>query len=143
MRLLTNICNEYSLYKDNLGERLNQNNLFAMIIYKNLCPDDFADLHNGKGNVFKLIIDKPSYIKDKIVNIDKSILEYRKQIKEIENENIVEIQELRAIYIQELIKQRQDAVSIKLNNREYSFDKLIDDDAFELLKSQSILNYFT
>lgn len=141
MRLLINICNEYSLYKENLGEKLNQNNLFAMIIYKNLCPDDFAELHNGKGNIHKLITDKPNYIKDKIVNIDKSILEYRKQIKNIENEKIIDIRELRAIYIQELIKQKQDAVSIKLKNAEYTFGKLIEDEAFELLKSQSSLSY--
>lgn len=141
MRLLINICNEYSLYKDNLGKKLNQNNLFAMIIYKNLCPGDFAELHNGKGNIHKLITDKPNYIKDKTVNIDKLILEYRKQIKNIENENIVDVDELKAIYIQELRKQRPEALSIKLNNKEYDFANLLDEDAFELLKNQTKLNY--
>ncbi|WP_428224525.1 hypothetical protein [Flavobacterium sp.] len=141
MRLLINICNEYSLYKENLGKKLNQNNLFAMIIYKNLCPDDFADLHNGKGNIYKLITDKPNYIKEKIANIDKSILDYRKQIKDIENEKIEDVNELRAIYIQELIKQRPEALSIKLNNSEYTFGNLIKDETFELLKNQSRLNY--
>lgn len=141
MRLLINICNEYSLYKENLGKRLNQNNLFAMIIYKNLCPDDFAELHNGKGVIFKLITDKPNYVEEKITNIDKSILEYRKQIKNIENESITEIKELRAIYIQELAKQIPEALSIKLNNVEFPFGRLIEDDAFELIKSQSKLKY--
>lgn len=141
MRLLINICNEYSLYKENLGEKLNQNNLFAMIIYKNLCPDDFAELHNGKGNIHKLITDKPNYIKDKIVNIDKLILEYRNQIKNIENENIVDVNELKAIYIQELRKQRPEALSIKLNNKEYDFANLRDDDVFELLRAQTTLKY--
>lgn len=141
MRLLINICNEYSLYKGNLGKKLNQNNLFAMIIYKNLCPDDFAELHNGKGNIYKLITDKPNYVKEKIVNIDKSILNYRKQIKDIENEKTEYVNELRAIYIQELIKQRQNAVSIKLDNAEYTFDELIEDETFELLKSQTRLSY--
>jgi len=141
MRLLINICNEYSLYKENLGKKLNQNNLFAMIIYKNLCPDDFAELHNGKGNIYKLITDKPNYVKEKITSIDKSILDYRKQIKDIENEKTEYVNELRAIYIQELIKQRQNAVSIKLDNAEYTFDELIEDETFELLKSQSRLSY--
>ncbi|MFN4150897.1 MAG: hypothetical protein ACK4IX_08125 [Candidatus Sericytochromatia bacterium] len=142
MRLLINICNEYSLYKENLGEKLNQNNLFAMIIYKNLCPDDFAELHNGKGVIHKLITNKSNYIKDKIVKIDNSIIEYRKQIENFENEKITNVRELRAIYVQELIKQNQNAVSIKLKNVEYNFGKLLEDDAFELLKSQSSLKYF-
>ncbi|QOG02295.1 hypothetical protein [Flavobacterium sp. MDT1-60] len=141
MRLLINICNEYSLYKDNLGEKLNQNNLFAIIIYKNLCPDDFAELHNGKGNIYKLITDKPNYIKDKIVNIDKSLLECRTQIKNIENEKIADIDELKAIYIQEFRKQRPEALSIKLNNIDYDFTKLFDEDAFELLRTQTKLKY--
>ena len=145
MRLLTNICNEYSLYKDNLGKRLNQNNLFAMIIYKNLCPDDFAELHNGKGNIYKLISNKPEYIKDKIATIDKSIFEIKKQIKDIESETITDIEELRAIYINELRNQIPDAVSIKLNNSDYNFSKLIETETFELLKSTTQLryNYYT
>ncbi|AND64486.1 hypothetical protein AX766_08710 [Flavobacterium covae] len=142
MRLLINICNEYSLYKENLGKNLNQNNLFAMIIYKNLCPDDFAELHNGKGLIYNLITDKPNYVKNRIENIDKSILEYRKEIKNIENEKNNDINELRAIYIQELTIQKPEALSIKLNNIEYSFGKLIEDNLFNLLKSQSKLSYY-
>lgn len=141
MRLLINICNEYLLYKENLGKKLNQNNLLAMIIYKNLCPDDFAELHNGKGVIYKLITDKPNYVKDKIANIDKSILDYRKELKNIENEKIENINELRAIYIQELINQRPEAISIKLNNVEYKFSNLANDEVFELLKAQTRLKY--
>lgn len=142
MRLLINICNEYSLYKENLGKKLNQNNLFAMIIYKNLCPDDFAELHNGKGIIYKLITDKPNYIKDKIAILDKSLIDFRKQLKNVENESIPNIKELRATYIQELFNQiPEDAISIKLDNIEYPFSRLIEDDAFDLLKSQSRLKY--
>jgi hypothetical protein len=142
MRLLINICNEYSLYKENLGKKLNQNNLFAMIIYKNLCPDDFAELHNGKGIIHKLITDKPNYVKDKIANIDKSLLEYRNDIKNIENEKVEDIKELRAIYIQELIKQIPVAISVKLKNSEFGFAKLIEDEAFELLKEDTAIKYY-
>jgi hypothetical protein len=141
MRLLTNICNEYSLYKDNLGKSLNQNNLFAMIIYKNLCPDDFADLHNGKGNIYKLIIDKPSYIKEKITTIDSTILQYKSQIKNIESEEKTVIYELRAVYIQKLIEQIPDAVSINLNNKNHSFTDLLDDEGFKLFKSITSIKY--
>ncbi|WDF61653.1 hypothetical protein PQ462_09740 [Flavobacterium sp. KACC 22758] len=141
MRLLTNICNEYSLYKDNLGQKLNQNNLFAIIIYKNLCPDDFADLHNGKGHIYKLITDKTIYIKDKINIIDKAIIEYKNQITDIENEEKTTIKELRAVYIQELIKQVPDAVSIKLNNSDCSFTELFNDENFNLLKKITSVKY--
>lgn len=64
-----------------------------------------------------------------------------KELKNIENEKIENINELRAIYIQELINQRPEALSIKLNSVEYKFKNLVNDEAFELLKTQTKLKY--
>ena len=52
MRLLKNIVNEYAQYREKLDEKLDQNKLLAMIVYKNYHPKDFADLHKGKGVLY-------------------------------------------------------------------------------------------
>ena len=52
MRLLKNIVNEYAQYREKLDEKLDQNKLLAMIVYKNYHPKDFADLHKGKGILY-------------------------------------------------------------------------------------------
>lgn len=67
MRLLRNIANEYKQYRDRLcaaGQiTLNPTKLLGMIVYKNCFPNDFAQLHNREGNVYKCIASKPQFIK--------------------------------------------------------------------------------
>lgn len=55
LRLIQNIFNEYAIYVSNLepeGEtNLDANKLLAVLIYKNVFPSDFENLHRGKGNL--------------------------------------------------------------------------------------------
>lgn len=74
LRLVTNICNEYVLYKNNLtGEesanklKLSNEKLFAMIVYKNVFPKDFSELQVGSGFIHrffkrKISLGKNSYM---------------------------------------------------------------------------------
>ena len=52
MRTITNIVNEYEVY-DSVVQPLNQckNKMFAIVVYKNLFPDDFALMQYGEGFV--------------------------------------------------------------------------------------------
>lgn len=103
MRLLTNIFHEYVLYKENLSNGLIQENLFAIITYKNLYPQDFINLHKRNGNLYNLIGNKSKYTEDILKNIDTEIESRSKKIKEIEKENVVDLEELRAIYINRVL----------------------------------------
>lgn len=55
LRLINNIFNEYAIYVTNLetnGENLlDANKLLAILIYKNVYPRDFEQLHRGVGNL--------------------------------------------------------------------------------------------
>lgn len=55
LRLIQNIFNEYAIYVSNLEPEdetnLDANKLLAVLIYKNICPSDFENLHRGKGNL--------------------------------------------------------------------------------------------
>lgn len=103
MRLLTNIFHEYVLYKDSL-QKLDQNNLFAIITYKNIFPDDFAKLHKRDGHLYKLLSNKDEYIKG-ITAKDKSrIIEKELEIENIQKETIDNITELKAVYINAILR---------------------------------------
>lgn len=44
MRLLNNVLNEYKIYQSKLSNKLSQDKLLAMIVYKNIHPGDFVDI---------------------------------------------------------------------------------------------------
>lgn len=52
MRLLKNILNEYEVYFDQLKIlHIDKNKLFAMVVYKNYHPNEFAKLNSNSGEV--------------------------------------------------------------------------------------------
>jgi len=81
MRLIHNIFNEFTLYKSELhSDRLNTTKLLAMMIYKNVYPDDFEKLHHAEGALYKignmravLIISKKRKIDDEIASLKKDL----------------------------------------------------------------------
>ena len=57
MRLLKNIVNEYYIYLNILPMReleLNKNKLFAMMVLKNVFPEEFELLQKNRGNIYNL-----------------------------------------------------------------------------------------
>jgi hypothetical protein len=84
LRLLKNIYNEYVVYREKLDAKLNQNNLLAMIIYKNIFPYDFVDLHNDKGKVFSIFNKKEELIQSRINEINEEAKNIREKIRHIE-----------------------------------------------------------
>jgi len=103
MRLLINIFHEYQIYKTILSDDLNQDNLFAIIVYKNLYPDDFGELQKRKGNLYKFFDQKPNYINNITSKIDIRLKEIDDQSVLLKEEFDKSIKELRAIYIFQII----------------------------------------
>ena len=61
MRLLINIFHEFVIYRNVLKPDVlkgNESELFAMITYKNIDPEDFSKLNNKEGKLYKLINNK-------------------------------------------------------------------------------------
>lgn len=73
MRLLKSIYNDYIIYKNRLSNdiHLDENKLFAMMVYKNIFPKDFSELQFERGLVRDLFENKTSYIEAKITEIEK------------------------------------------------------------------------
>lgn len=87
MRLIHNIFNEFTLYKSELhSDSLNATKLLAMMIYKNVYPDDFEKLHHGEGALCEvsnmratLITTNKQKINDEIATLKASIVASEKE----------------------------------------------------------------
>lgn len=76
MRLMNNIINEFNIYNKNLKEYEYEQNLFSIIVYKNMCPNDFALLQEGKGFIVDILNKRQELIKLKRDKINLEIQEY-------------------------------------------------------------------
>jgi hypothetical protein len=141
MRLLTNIFHEYQLYRSNLNDDLNQDELFAMITYKNLFPDDFGDLHKRKGKLYKLVTNKQKYLKDLLSDNRKKIKSLENEIEDIGKEQIDNLVELRKIYVFEYFTQAPEAASLIVNGDSLKMAELIKEENFNSIKESSHIRY--
>lgn len=141
MRLLTNIVHEYALYRSNLNTSIIQENLFALITYKNLFPEDFILLHKKEGELFSFLSKKDVYLRTFLEKVNSSIKIKTKEISNIENQSFKKLEELRAVYVNEIISGLP-ADSMLAN---FKARDLVKDEAFNnLIEKQSlIINQFT
>lgn len=136
MRLLTNIFHEFVIYRRTLKPEFIKKNdeLFAMITYKNIDPKDFTELNKKEGKLYELIVNKGNYTEKLIEKIDAEIKVKDSQIKDIEKHTITNIKELRAIYVNKILS--------KLPfNTDLSYLKIgafLEDDGFKKILAEDI-----
>ncbi|WP_298754414.1 hypothetical protein [uncultured Arcobacter sp.] len=148
MRLLKNIFNEFIIYNEKLeSDSLEKEKLFSMIVYKNLFPDDFSKLSNKKGLVYEVLSKKDKLINTRIKSIDEKINNIKNKLEEIENEQIKSIDELRSIYIYNVLKKFNSIHNnrIIVNNISIDIPDLEEESNFSILKESSNIkcdNYY-
>ncbi len=130
MRLLINIFHEFVIFRHALKAEFvtKPEDLFAIITYKNIEPEDFSLLNNRQGKLYKFIHNKKEYIKEFISILDGKIIEKEHQIEEIKNHNINNVRELRGIYINGVLTKLPE--NTVLNG---SIEELLEDEGFEKL----------
>lgn len=141
LRLIQNIFNEYAIYVANLetdGENLlDANKLLAILIYKNVYPRDFEELHRGAGNLAGILNHQHEMIKHAEAKYRAELEELEKQLEVAERQTPSDIGELRKIYAMNLIeKLPTNTINISLEHQEWidilqlanhnSFEKLIE-----------------
>lgn len=137
MRLLYNITNEYYIYHKKLG-KLNQDKLMSMIVYKNIYPNDFVDLSNGEGKLYDVFNKKDIFLKEKQIAVDDQILEAQEEIKQLDAMLIIDIQELRRIYVYKYIEKLQGIYSFLINGNNYQFSEVITNDIFKYFTNDNV-----
>lgn len=104
MRIINNIINELKTYTTILGEgadgkNVSANKMIALIIYKNVEPNDFSKLLKNQGVLYHCIESKQELIKKKSKEIDEKTINLRKEIEIIDSEESESLEELRKPYL--------------------------------------------
>lgn len=119
MRILQNIYNEFVVYKKTLrmGQELSLSDeqMLAMLVFKNLYPSDFADIQDEKGVLKKAFVDKSEFIARKKQSIQENINNYSSVIRSAQNDTCKTIRELKYAMLGTLM------------GGSYKFDRFMDD----------------
>ena len=139
MRLLNNILNEYKIYQSKLSNKLSQDKLLAMIVYKNIHPGDFVGLNNNEGLIYDIIKKKQEYLKQEISIIDTEIDKIKESIKNIEANNLRSVNELRTLYILAYISKLTNIISFRINGTDCSFKNATSDEIFKFFINNNVV----
>lgn len=145
MRLLVNIFHEFVIYRKVLNADIikgSEAELFAMITYKNIDPEDFNKLNSKKGKLYNLINNKKSYIKKLINTKTDLITENTAEIEKIKNEKISDLEELKSIYLIKISEKIPNATTLYINNQQRNFGGLKDDDLFNEITKTTNFRYY-
>lgn len=103
MRVLTNVVNEFDLYRNLLDKNLKKEKLLAMILYKNLYPTDFSLLHQNKGVVYETFMSAET-LRDEILEDDRTQIDkVDSNLQAINEECLRNLNELYAVIIGKFI----------------------------------------
>lgn len=146
MRFLINVFNEFVQYTSKLANDidLEYNCLFAISLYKNYKPDDFAKLHNDEGILYTLFSQK---YKDLILiditnDLNKDIEDLTTKIDRINSLTVQRIEELRSLYIYHLMNYtKQSIYQIYINGHKVEVLDLIQNKFDELLNTTDSIYY--
>lgn len=107
LRLIQNIFNEYAIYVANLetdGENvLDRNKLLAILIYKNVFPRDFENLHHGKGHLAGILGRQAEFVAKGEAQLKCEIARLEELTESAEQQIPTDLIELRRIYAMALI----------------------------------------
>ncbi|BEH14972.1 ATP-binding protein [Marinobacter sp. KM021] len=145
LRLIQNIFNEYAIYVANLetdGENLlDANKLLAILIYKNVYPRDFEQLHRGAGTLAEILNRQDELIGHGEATYRTEIAELEKRLEVAERQTPSDLRELRQIYAMALIEKLPANVnSVRIDGSQWiPLPQLVSHDAFEQLIEASRL----
>ena len=149
MRLLKNSINEFKIYDKKINEddykiaeekntdkkiSRNRNKIFALILYKNLYPNDFALLAQNKGNLYQIIQKKWDVAKEECSQINLDVQKIEKKIQEIEKQIDLGVKELRTVYVSKIFSKKPDNSYLALNVEDF-----VSDEKFDEIKNNSSL----
>ncbi len=108
LRLIQNIFNEYAVYVANLETdseaNLDVNKLLAVLIYKNVFPSDFENLHREKGKLAQILRGHDRYIAASESRYTAEIAHLEKLVDEGEKQLPNDLAELRRIYAMAIVE---------------------------------------
>lgn len=147
MRTLINIQNEFWLYHQKLAERLGDviepEKLLGFMVYKNVYPNDFADLNKGEGKIVCCLKQKNEMIKEQIQILKEDIRSLQIKIQSAKQENLDNLTELNLLTNSKIFSlATQIATYVHVNDSSYPVNKFLSnsDDTQMFLSNSLWLN---
>lgn len=140
MRLLKNIVNEFVIFVGKIDQKdlgLNIDKLFAMVVYKNIYPQDFSKLRKSEGMVYDVFARKEKLILSLTQSIDQEIKDLESVISNLKESHIKNLEELKAIYFFNALKDSKIHIELRANNASlgnYTIKDLMKDEIFPKMK---------
>jgi hypothetical protein len=85
-RLIKNISNEFLIYRGKIGGDPSLDKLLAMIVYKNIYPKDFEELHHGRGALYDVVEQRMTLLTSASSKSDEEVERLKKKISDSESE---------------------------------------------------------
>ena len=128
MRILTNVCNEFIIFRNLLNNvDLNNENLFSIILFKNLYPNDFSDLENETGVVKSVFKNKKHMVDLLASDLRKKKRKLQDKLEGIDNEILKDIKEVKSAMFAYLADYKS-GYYLNANGRGYYYDDIMKDD---------------
>ena len=143
-RLLNNIINEFYIYRNRQLKQSQDGDrqIFALIVYKNLFPDDFEELRiRDRGRLANALHEKKQLIAERQPKIDSEIESVRAQIDDAQTEQLRNEKELRQLFVVYVMREAMarfkgnltDLRVVTQNGTRISVGKLEDDANFNAI----------
>lgn len=145
MRLLDNIVNEFKLYKLKLFDsKMDDEKLFSMIVYKNMCPKDFSLLQNNKGIIYEAIQSKNNLITSRLTEIKENLDIIDNQINQIQTSCLSDLNDIKYQLIglfQSKISHYLDpsTIRLKFNQTSLSINEFLDSNEIDYFSIQNLI----
>ncbi|XDD53364.1 hypothetical protein AB3N62_12865 [Leptospira sp. WS4.C2] len=131
MRLLHNIINEFLIYKGKLSRKLMPDKLLAIIVFKNIFPGEYSKALQNDGVLHELVSQKFLLIEEEVKSKENEILRLEKLLADVDNHYIINIKDLRRVYLFEIIKKVLAPHPVHSNGQVVDLNQIIDSPDFE------------
>ena len=142
MRTLQSTFDDFLIYKNMLryAQRLNliDQDMFAMMLFKNSCPNEFMEIQRERGILKKVFLSKQILIKEKARKLNDRIEEYYARTEKLTSETCSSISELKQVMLYRLVGAPHLLVQLddygnsccvkydELMNEEYDMEELVE-----------------
>lgn len=133
MRVLTSIINEFWIYIATIkgGQKLpllKDENMLALMVFKNMYPKDFAKIEDEKGIIKQAFEDKKVFVKKQKKPLEEIVNKNVDLLNDIEQDILKDISELKVAFLGYLVGFTGIATSVIASNSRYYIAEIMSND---------------
>lgn len=132
MRVLTSIFNDFVLYKNTLNKdkelKLSDEQMLSLMIYKNLCPQDFADIESERGVIKDSFKAKQKLVKLKSEELQEEVDTLKNRIDGSMEGHYDSVEEFKVMLLYKMSQRNGMVTNLQTSNGSFRFQEILQDD---------------